>query len=142
MAALTATAAKPAPVPRAQMPDFRIARTCYDHLAGKLAIEIAAAMQREKIIKLGEQDFVVTKAGNDWLRNFGIETDALKQRRRAFARKCLDWSERQYHIAGSLGEALLNQMLRRKWLVLKEQRVVGVTVQGRKDLNKMFAIVV
>lgn len=142
MASLTGGEPKTPPAPRAETPDFRIARTCYDHLAGKVAIELAGSLLKQKIIKLSDQDFTITKTGNSWFGDFGIDVDGLKQDRRALAKKCLDWSERQHHIAGSLGKALLNEMLRRKWLTLRSERVVGITVQGRKEMNRLFGIVV
>jgi DNA-binding transcriptional ArsR family regulator len=146
MAALTPSAVKENSLPRSrphlQTPDFRIARTCYDHLAGKAAIGIAGALQNKGIITVDKKDFTITKKGIGWLREFNIEIADLKQRRRAMARKCLDWSERQYHIAGALGEALLAEMLRRKWLSLRGDRVVGITLEGRKNLHKVFGVVI
>lgn len=129
------------PLPRSQMPDFRAARTCYDHLAGKLAVDIVGAMQNQGLISPGTKDFAVSDSGLRWFTEFGIDIDEIKRGRRAFARQCLDWSERQYHLAGSLGSVFLQQLLLRKWIVPHTSgRAVRVTLDGRKNLNGLFGI--
>ncbi len=140
MATLLPSAAKNHPLPRSRMPDFRVARTCYDHLAGKLAVELVTAMKEQGVLASGQKEFIVTEDGTGWLREFGIEVDELKRQRRAFARKCLDWSERQHHLAGALGSALLQELLKRKWLIRRSERVVGVTLDGRRHFSNFFGI--
>jgi DNA-binding transcriptional ArsR family regulator len=142
MAAIVPSTAKDRTLPRSRLPDFRMARTCYDHLAGKVAIDIAAALQKKCFITPDENDFVVTRKGTGIFLDLNIDVAELRQQRRAFARKCLDWSERQYHIAGALGEALLKEFLRRKWIVRRSGRVIGVTLDGRKELNRAFGVVI
>ncbi len=138
---LIPSAAKNKPLPRSQMPDFRIARTCYDHLAGKLAVDILGAMQANGLVSPGTDDFVISGSGLDWFEKFDIDIDKLKRERRAFARQCLDWSERQYHLAGSLGSAFLQQLLSRKWIVPQSTgRAIRVTLDGRKNLNILLGI--
>jgi len=141
METLVPSAKKDKPLARSQMPDFRMARTCYDHLAGKLAVDIVGAMQASGLVSEGKDDFVISESGLDWFDKFDIDIDKLKRERRAFARQCLDWSERQYHLAGSLGSAFLQQLMSRKWIVPQSPgRVVRVTLDGRKNLNSLFGI--
>lgn len=141
MAVLIPSAAKSKPFSRALGPDFRIARTCYDHLAGKLAVEMAEAMQKQGLLLKGEKDFSITDAGANWLQDFGIEVAELKQNRRAFAKKCLDWSERQHHIAGSLGAALLHRLTENKWIDRsKTGRTLRTSLEGRRKFEKLFEI--
>jgi hypothetical protein len=141
MEALIPSAAKNRALPRSQLPDFRYARTCYDHLAGKLAVDIVGAMQANGLVSQDKDDFVISESGLDWFDKFDIDIDKLKLERRAFARQCLDWSERQYHLAGSLGSAFLQQLILRKWIVQQSPgRVVRVTLDGRKNLNNLFGI--
>jgi DNA-binding transcriptional ArsR family regulator len=119
----------------------RYARTCYDHLAGKVAVEIARAMVSGGWLKRAGRNFEVTAAGERRLGNLGISTEEIRQSRRAFALQCLDWSERQHHIAGALGAALLDRMLTLKWVArTKGTRRVRVTLEGRKALQRLLKL--
>jgi len=117
----------------------RYARTCYDHMAGKVAVAIARALeQREFLIRSGRA-YEVTEAGKDWFRNLRIDTDILRINRRAFALQCLDWSERQYHISGALGTALLDRLLNLKYIArTRTPRCIRVTVEGKRALNRLL----
>ena len=113
------------------------ARTCYDHLAGKVAVGVARAMEGGGLLTRAGRDFEVTADGERWLKDFGIETGALRRGRRAFALQCLDWSERQHHIAGALGVALLKRMLALGWVArTRGTRCVRVTLEGKKALSR------
>jgi prevent-host-death family protein len=85
---------------------MRDARSCYDHLAGRLGVAVTDALLARKVLRLQVDAFEVTRAGEAFLRELGIETRVLRVRRRAFARACVDWTERRPHLAGSLGAAL------------------------------------
>ncbi len=90
--------------PRSARDDaMRVARTCYDHLAGKLGVGIADALTARKYVVLSEDGGAVTPAGVRFLTNFGAELHSKSAGRRIFCRACLDWSERRYHIAGFVG---------------------------------------
>ena len=141
MAALIPSVAKNNTLPRSALPEFRVARTCYDHLAGGLAVEMADAMQSRNWLTLSETEFALTENGAAMFEDFGISIDELKRRRRTFAGKCFDWSERRYHLAGALGAELLQELLTRRWLVrAKTGRTVRVTLEGKKSLNTLFGI--
>ena len=141
MAALIPSPAKNKPQTRAAMPAFRVARTCYDHLAGKLAVEIVASLLKQNILITNIEDFALTENGAQRLREFGIEAEELKLKRRAFAAKCLDWSEREHHLAGALGAAFLQEFLKRRWPVrLNTKRSIRITLEGRKNFGRLFEI--
>jgi DNA-binding transcriptional ArsR family regulator len=136
-----------APPPRAphnaqedeRLKTVRYARTCYDHMAGKVAVAIARGLeQREFLIRSG-RDYDVTDSGNEWFRELGIDTDSLRNNRRAFALQCLDWSERQYHISGALGAALLDRLLNLNYIArARTPRCIRVTLEGKKALNRLL----
>ncbi|WP_244625620.1 ArsR/SmtB family transcription factor [Methylobacterium mesophilicum] len=87
-------------------PVLREARTCYDHLAGRLGVGIADAMVSRGLILLGEEAGEVTASGRAWLAEFGVAVEPTGRTRRLLCRPCLDWSERRPHLAGRLGAAL------------------------------------
>src|SRR3954454_24970744 len=79
------------PQPRRRLPSYvdtamREARTCYDHLAGELGVAIAEALVAQKYLILGEEAGVVTRRGNRFFGDFGIDLATLGQQRRCFCR--------------------------------------------------------
>jgi DNA-binding transcriptional ArsR family regulator len=116
-------------------------RTCYDHLAGKTGVLITDSLLKQKIIIEDNNMFEISPKGLKWFLAFDIDINELKQQRRAFARPCLDWSERRFHIAGSLGAALLNKMLYSGWIrKTKQSRAVIITAKGQKAFYDNFKI--
>lgn len=142
MAALLPSNEKPLKIPISKRPAFHIARSCYDHLAGKISVEIVESMMAKDILISGKKDFEVTDIGYNWFVEFGINIEKLKKKRRSFAKKCLDWSERQHHLAGALGSALLGELFERKWLVRSQGRALRITLVGRENMNKSFGIII
>ncbi len=82
---------------------LRLARTCYDHLAGRLAIGIADALIDAGHLSLTHDAGEVTVSGRVFFEKLGIDLSGKSNR--PFCRPCLDWSERRYHLAGTLGTA-------------------------------------
>lgn len=110
-------------------------RTCYDHLAGKVGVAVTDRMLQQKIITDQRGVFIVSNKGEKWFGGLGIDMDNLRQQRRSFLRPCLDWSERQYHMAGSLAAALLDTMLAGDWIrKTKNSRAIVITAKGEKKL--------
>jgi DNA-binding transcriptional ArsR family regulator len=119
----------------------RSARTCYDHLAGKLGVAVTGALVDRGILRLGERQFEVTQEGSAALSDFGVDLEAARQLRRAFAPFCLDWSERVPHLAGSLGAAMLAIFLERDWIErTAASRAVQITTAGRRGLQRTFGV--
>jgi len=112
------------------------ARSCYDHLAGELAVALAAALERERLlVPSGDRDYDVTPKGETLLSTWRIDVAALRQARRAFARRCFDWTERRDHLAGALGAAVYSTFLGRRWIRRdRDSRVVYVTPEGKVHL--------
>ncbi len=120
---------------------LRFARSCYDHLAGKLAVDLSDALLRERWITLGTKEFKLSPKGRERLTSFGLDVDRLANQRRSFARRCLDWTERRPHIAGALGGALLERMQELKWLApLRGSRALRVTQGGLRGLEREFGM--
>ena len=89
---------------------MRAARTCYDHLAGRLGVAIADGLVQAGVVQPAEQSFATTAAGRHALEAVGIDVTALARTRRPTTLACLDWSEHRPHLAGALGAALLRRL--------------------------------
>jgi len=127
--------------PRSRLDDaMRAARTCYDHLAGRLGVALADALQEHRQIVLTEDGGRVTEAGARLLDEFGVDL-ARFGARRTFCRPCLDWSERRPHLAGIVGAALAARAFELGWVRrLPEGRAVAVTPAGRRGFAERFGI--
>ena len=95
---------------------MRLARSCYDHMAGTLAVNITDAMQGRGYIEFEGDGGSVTDKGKSFLADFGIDLAVAAHSKRVFCRPCLDWSERRYHLAGTVGAALMHRALELKWV--------------------------
>ena len=123
------------------MPELRFARTCYDHLAGVLAIALRSELLRRDVLRNCGDSFILTPRGERLLSTLDIDAESLRGRRRSFARKCLDWTERHHHIGGSLGAALLSRFMEMKWLAgVRETRAVRLTHDGERGFERAFGI--
>jgi DNA-binding transcriptional ArsR family regulator len=117
----------------------RAARTCYDHLAGRLGVTLTGALVERGSLRLENEQFLVTPKGARLFAEIGLDLAAARARRRAFAPACLDWSERVPHLAGSLGAALLTLVFERGWIErTAESRAVQVTSAGRRGFLRAF----
>ena len=92
-----------------QLKQIGFCRTCYDHLAGKVAVQITSSLLKQHLIRERRQDFIITSAGERFFEAWGIEICLLRTHRREFARRCLDWTERRPHISGALEAAILQR---------------------------------
>jgi DNA-binding transcriptional ArsR family regulator len=120
---------------------IRRARFCYDHLAGTLAIQMTDALLRRAVLKTNGKEFAVSKKGERWFAQFGIDVAGVSQARRRFAFGCLDWSERKDHVGGALGAAVAHRMLEAGWLNRKPgTRIATVTKSGTRALAEHFGI--
>lgn len=125
-----------APAPRTPR-HLRYARTCYDHLAGELAVKIYAFMQDEKWLTAGGT--ALTPLGKTHFQDLGAALDP-RPRRKACC-PCLDWSERRFHLGGDAGAALLTLLLQKGWIARTPgYRDVSVTDAGRRALPRLFRL--
>ncbi|MGA8262291.1 MAG: metalloregulator ArsR/SmtB family transcription factor [Arenicellales bacterium] len=121
---------------------LRFARSCYDHLAGRLGVALAQALEeRRLILRAADKQFEVTPEGAEWFAEIGIDVCSVKPIRRGLARQCLDWTERRHHLAGPLGVELLRTLCANSWLRrLKGSRGVQVTPKGDIELRRSLGI--
>nr|WP_145156948.1 winged helix-turn-helix domain-containing protein [Paenibacillus terrae] len=120
---------------------LRRARTCYDHVAGDLGIRLRDAMIEAGVIREEADAFAITGEGAAFFEHMGIDVEAVRKKRRSFCSKCLDWSERTPHLAGSLGSALLERLLELRWLLRMEgTRALRITDEGVRGLQETFHI--
>ncbi len=124
---------------------LRRARTCYDHLAGQLAVGLADRMVERGHIDLSPDGGALTEDGSAFLQVLGVDVEGCLARAgrrisgRMFCRPCLDWSERRSHIAGAVGAALCQTCFTQGWLRrLDGTRAVEVTPAGQLALDKAF----
>ncbi len=122
-------------------PALREARTCYDHLAGRLGVGLADALVARGVVALAEEAGEVTESGRAWLAGFGLPLDRVGRTRRLFCRPCLDWSERRPHLAGVLGAMLCRRCEELGWIRReRDSRAVTVTAAGRRGFAERFGV--
>lgn len=116
---------------------LRFARCCYDHLAGSLGVEITKAMLSHGYLAQGEgKAFIVPPDGAVWFSRLGMDVTRITPGRHGFARQCLDWTEREHHLAGPLGTQFLAQACALGWFQRPPStRAVEVTPKGWKALK-------
>jgi DNA-binding transcriptional ArsR family regulator len=135
----------------------REARYCYDHLAGRLGVALMDGLLERGILtgepdpernghdRLSapgrEVDYRLTDVGAAWLRDFGIDPDALGRRPRPVIRYCLDWSEQRHHLAGALGAAVAQRLFDLGWVEPAVRgRAVFPTAAGAAGLTAALGI--
>jgi DNA-binding transcriptional ArsR family regulator len=121
---------------------LRAARTCYDHLAGTLAVSLHDHFKAMGWLKpAAENGYDLSADGVNVLTSVGVDVEATRNLRRRFAFACLDWSERRPHIGGALGAALLKVALRRKWMTQDlDSRAVRVNRRGSQEMQRLFGL--
>ena len=123
---------------------LRVARTCYDHMAGTVAVALHDRFKEREWLSgasSGTNAYDLTSAGTTALEEVGIDVAATRALRRRFAFPCLDWSERRPHIGGALAAAILSLALRRKWVVRDlDSRSLSLTRAGRRELLVRFGV--
>lgn len=120
-------------------PAMRRARMCYDHLAGELGVRMFDSLVSRRLLSVDKDRVAITPRGTKFVADFGVNLDAVQSSRRPLCKKCLDWSERRSHLAGSLGAALLDRVFALKWAKREDGgRVVRFTPAGEQKFTAMF----
>jgi DNA-binding transcriptional ArsR family regulator len=115
------------------------ARTCYDHLAGRLGVLVTDALTRSGHLDQSA-GFALTPGGRQWLAGT-VDLPSSRTTRRPLVRACIDWTERRPHLAGLAGALLCQQFLAQRWVVrIKGQRALRVTCAGRDALLSVFGV--
>ncbi|ATO12872.1 transcriptional regulator [Micromonospora sp. WMMA2032] len=141
---LTARAPAPATPPRTLRAAsagaaLAYARTCYDHLAGRLGVLLHDALLARGVLDRAG-GLALTPAGMSWLAEVGVPVERLRAARRPLVRDCLDWTERRPHLAGALGAALCGRFLDLGWIARGTGRAVRLTPAGRDGLAAALAL--
>ena len=118
------------------------ARICYDHLAGRLSVDLTDAFVARKYVVLDDDEAAeITTAGVRVFTEFGIELPTRRSARRRACRLCPDWTERRPHIAGAIGAAMTKRYFDLGWMErMKRSHAVIVTPLGRRRFRETFGI--
>ncbi|AYF74292.1 ArsR family transcriptional regulator [Nocardia yunnanensis] len=122
--------------------DLRLARTCYDHLAGAVGVALFDGLCDASLLDIVDGHWTAAERAHPLLDELAIApTDLHRFGRRPPARTCLDWSERRYHLAGGLGALLLTRMLDAGWCAhAATPRAITVTTSGWAALHRTLGI--
>jgi DNA-binding transcriptional ArsR family regulator len=134
---------------------LRAARSCYDHLAGRLGVEVTDALVREGVLHVAgdpgaepdppvghgrELTVTVTDKGREWLSDFALPDPRAAASGRG-VRYCVDWSEQRPHVAGWFGRGLLTRLVDLDWVRRAERgRALRVTPAGRAGLRDRLGL--
>jgi len=119
---------------------LRMERTCYDHLAGRLGVALADALVAQGFVELSDDGGLVTGIGIDFFATLFGDRPA-RSAKRVFCRPCLDWSERRYHIAGTIGARLCRAAFDKGWIARHDgSRAIEVTPTGRRGLRTALGL--
>ena len=124
---------------------LRVARTCYDHIAGTLGVQLHDRFKERGWITVDSASrndtYDLSPSGAEAVEALGADVSEARSQRRRFAYACLDWSERKPHIGGALGAALLKIALKRKWIIQDlDSRALSVTSRGRREMTNHFGL--
>jgi DNA-binding transcriptional ArsR family regulator len=137
-----ATSPKPRIGPRDAR--LRLARTCYDHMAGWLGVSLADTLAARSWIEIVDDAALVTSEGLHQLAALGINVEATASggvRAKPLCRPCLDWRERRSHLAGRLGAELCKHGLQKDWIRKRTgTRALEVTPSGWRAFRDLFDI--
>lgn len=111
--------------------EMALARSCYDHLAGRLGVELALRLADIGAVVSRGGDFNVTPLGIRVLAELGLDATAIARGGRPLVRSCMDWTERKFHYSGALATALFDHFLAEAWLErIDDSRALRVTTKG------------
>jgi DNA-binding transcriptional ArsR family regulator len=122
---------------------LQAARTCYDHLAGRLGVAVTEALVARDVLRVHDGSFELSADGEAFLADLGVDIAGARARKRVFARMCLDWSERRPHLAGALGAALADAVLDHGWVRRRpNDRALSITPSGIEALRSLLGVTV
>ncbi|WP_406112734.1 ArsR/SmtB family transcription factor [Kitasatospora purpeofusca] len=135
------------PAPRSLRESTRLsaearARTCYDHLAGRLGVTVGDAVLARGLVT-EEDGPTLTALGRTWLTGLGAELPPRAGRAgaRPVVRTCLDWTERRNHLGGAFGALLCRTALDRDWVQrIGSGRALRVTPDGERALRELLGV--
>ena len=117
------------------------ARTCYDHLAGVLAVQMYDSLVANGNLVVDEERLSLSPSGFELFDAIGADTRAISASRRPIARPCLDWTQRRHHLAGAAGKELLDTLLANRWVRRgRRPRTIQITTMGGTELARHFQL--
>jgi len=118
---------------------LRKARVCYNHLAGDMGIQLYDSLISRGFLLVSNDDLQLSKAGEKFVTQFGIDLESLQSARAPLCKECLDWSERRTHLAGSLGRAFLSRFESLRWAKrVDDSRIIRFSSKGISSFNSEF----
>lgn len=111
---------------------LRVARTCYDHLAGEVAVGICRALEAASVIVRDASEYRLSERGTAWIAEINLDVGGERRTARTFARRCLDWSERRPHVGGLLGAVILRRLVEAR--LVRPGKGREATVSGLGDV--------
>jgi len=116
---------------------MRVARVCYDHLAGEQAVAMLDRLVDRNVLLRDDREIRLGPSAASHFSALGIDVEA--KARRPVCRACLDWSVRRSHLAGTLGAAILDKILSERWARReKDSRAVVFSPTGRQAFERVF----
>jgi DNA-binding transcriptional ArsR family regulator len=123
---------------------MRMARMCYDHIAGRLGLAIAESLLAQQAIEFDGEGGQVTDRAAEVLQHWGLALEPEQQnprRGRTYCRPCLDWSERKAHLAGRLGAMICTHCLEKGWLARAAgSRALVISADGVKSFRERLGL--
>ncbi|MBV9803845.1 MAG: winged helix-turn-helix transcriptional regulator [Solirubrobacterales bacterium] len=118
-------------------------RTCYDHLGGAIGVAIYRGLRdRDAVRPQADGTVELGPTAGETFGALGVDVESLTPGRQRLAFECLDSTERAPHLAGALGDALTEALLRRRWIKRRPgSRVIALTPGGAEKLQAALGIV-
>ncbi|MEM7692818.1 MAG: metalloregulator ArsR/SmtB family transcription factor [Pseudomonadota bacterium] len=122
-------------------PDMRLARVCYNHLAGQRAVALYGALCSDGLLTVDADGLALTDAGRARMVAFGVDVAGLEAQRGPLCKECLDWSERRSHLGGRLGRAVYTAMEARGWVTREAgSRTVRFSKAGARAFDEFWSL--
>ncbi|WP_433290706.1 ArsR/SmtB family transcription factor [Pseudonocardia sp. CA-142604] len=117
---------------------LQTARVCYSHLGGSLAVALARRITADGVVDAMDTNGGGTVGTLDHPLLAELSIIDLSGFTGPMVRGCMDWTERQAHLAGRLGTALLVAMLEHGWLLRRPgDRALNISAAGTGHLTKL-----
>lgn len=117
---------------------LRAARSCYHHLAGAAGVRLHDSLSHAGHLAHDASGLHLTTSGGVHLAGLGLHLPAAPPAR---CRSCLDWSERRFHLGGTIGRAILQHLLAARWLhPIAGSRALRFTRPGQRLFDKAFPL--
>lgn len=122
-------------------PWLRKSRVCYDHLAGELGVGLYHRLLERQLLAVHSDQLMLTKLGAEFFTAAGANLTQLEKQKRPLCKSCLDWSERRNHLAGALGQWVLQDILTQGWAVRdSDSRALHFHPKGIARFNTRYGI--